>query len=97
MSLNFIWTLVNDAISYGHERYASVLLPTDLVSRVFNNGRGLIPDWVIPNIQKWYLILPCLTLRIIKYGSKVAIQRKELRLLLLLSVVANEKRFFGSP
>ena len=42
---------------------------------------------------------PCLTLGILRYKSRVsgAIQGKELRLPLLLSVVANEKGAFGSP
>ena len=48
---------------------------------VFNNGlwdRGLILGWVIPKIQKCYMIPPCLTFSIIKHGSRVsgAIQRK---------------------
>ena len=42
--------------------------------RVFANGPG---DWgsiqgrVIPKTQKWYLIPPCLTFSIIRYGSWV--------------------------
>ena len=42
--------------------------------RAFSNGpgdRGSIPGWVIPKTQKWYLISPCLTLSIIRYGSRV--------------------------
>ena len=45
-----------------------------LMSRVFVNGPG---DWVsilgrvILKIQKWYLMSPCLTLSIIRYGSRV--------------------------
>ena len=43
--------------------------------RVFTNGRedwNSIPDQVIPKTQKWYLMPPCLTLSIIKYGSRVS-------------------------
>ena len=42
--------------------------------RVFANGLGdlgLIPGRVIPKTQKWYLMPPCLTLSIIRYGSRV--------------------------
>ena len=42
--------------------------------RVFVNGPGnlgSIPGRVIPKTQKWYLIPPCLTLSIIRYGSRV--------------------------
>ena len=41
---------------------------------VFANGPGdlgSIQGRVIPKTQKWYLILPCLTLSIIRYGSRV--------------------------
>ena len=40
-----------------------------LLCRVFANGpgdRGSIPDWVIPKLKKWYLMLPCLTRSIIR-------------------------------
>ena len=43
-----------------------------LVGKVFINGpedRGSIPGRVIPKNQKWYLMPPCLTLSIIRYGS----------------------------
>ena len=42
--------------------------------RVFANGPGdlgSIPGRVIPKTLKWYLIPPCLTLSIIRYGSRV--------------------------
>ena len=42
--------------------------------RVVTNGPGdlgSIPGRVIPKTQKWYLMPPCLTLSIIKYGSRV--------------------------
>ena len=42
-----------------------------LMSRVFTNGLGSIQGQVIPKTQKWYLIPPCLTLSIIRYGSRV--------------------------
>ena len=32
---------------------------------------GSIPGQVIPKTQKWYLMPPCLTLSIIRYGSRV--------------------------
>ena len=45
-----------------------------LMVRVFVNGlgeQGSIPGRVIPKAQKWYLMPPCLTLSIIRYGSRV--------------------------
>ena len=45
-----------------------------LAVRVFANGprdQGSIPGWVIPKTQKWYLMTLCLTLSIIRYGSRV--------------------------
>ena len=42
--------------------------------RVFANGPGdldSIPDRVIPKPQKWYLLLSCLTLSIIRYRPRV--------------------------
>ena len=46
-----------------------------LISRVFANGpgdRGSVSSWVLPKTQKkWYLRPPCLTLSIIRYGSRV--------------------------
>ena len=42
--------------------------------RVFANGPGdlgSIPVRVIPKTKKWYLMPPCLTLGIIRYGSRV--------------------------
>ena len=45
-----------------------------LMSRVFTNGPGerrSIPGRVIPKTQKWYLMLSCLTLVIIRYRSRV--------------------------
>ena len=54
---------------------------------------------VILKTQKWYLMPPCLTLNIIRYGSRVceAILGKEQRPPLHLSVVAIEKGAFRSP
>ena len=40
-----------------------------LVGRVFANGPGdrdSIPGRVVPKTQKWYLMLPCLTLIILR-------------------------------
>ena len=34
-------------------------------------ARGSIPGRIIRKTQKWYLMLPCLTLSIIMYRSKV--------------------------
>ena len=45
-----------------------------LVVRVFAKDPGdggSIPGRVIPKTQKWFLIPPCLTLSIIRYGSMV--------------------------
>ena len=44
------------------------------MSRELANGpgdQGSIPGRVIPKTQKWYLMLPCLTLTIIRYGLRV--------------------------
>ena len=52
----------------------SVLLYGGLVGRAFANGpgdQGLIPFRVIPKTPKRYLMPPCLTLSIIRYGSRV--------------------------
>ena len=49
-------------------------ISTALVDKVLGNGSGdwsSIPGRVIPKTQKWYLIPPCLTFSIIKYGSRV--------------------------
>ena len=67
---------------------------------VYNTGDvGSIPGQVVPETQKWYLMLLCLTLSIIMYGTGIrgAIQRKEHDLPLHLSGVAIEKSAFGSP
>ena len=45
-----------------------------LRSRVFANGlgdQGSIPSQIIPKTQKWYLMLSCSTLSIIRYGLRV--------------------------
>ena len=45
-----------------------------IMNKVFANGPGdlgSIPSRVILKTQKWYLILPCLILSIIRYGSRV--------------------------
>ena len=54
----------------------SELFLVHLMVRVFANGPGdlgSIPGWVKPKTEKkkWYLTPPCLTLSIIRYGSKV--------------------------
>ena len=67
------------------------LLPnaqTGLMSRVFANDpgdRGSIPGQVIPKLKKWYLIPPCLTLSIIRYGSRVKWNNPEKRQALSLT------------
>ena len=50
------------------------------VGRVFANGPGdlvSIPGHVIPKTLKWYLILPCLTLRNIRYVSNIKLSNPE--------------------
>ena len=56
--------------------------PIGMMVRVFVNRLGdrtSIRGWVIPKTKKWYLMLPCLTVSIIRYRSRVSgvIQRKE--------------------
>ena len=59
-----------------------IYLPIGGMFRMFSNGPGdwgSIPGGVITKTQKWYLMPLCLTLSIIKYGSRIsgAIQGKE--------------------
>ena len=59
------------SMSYG---ILCVLPDIGIMVRVFANGPGdlgSILGRVIPKTQKWYLIPPCLTLSIIRYGSRV--------------------------
>ena len=45
-----------------------------LMNRVFTNGLGdrdSIPGGDIAKTQKWYLVPPCLTLSIIRQGSRI--------------------------
>ena len=54
--------------------YVILIVYIGLISRVFSNGLGnwgSIPGCVIPKTQKWYLMPPCLTLSIIRKGSRV--------------------------
>ena len=73
-----------------------------ILIRVLANApgdRGSTPGRVIPKTQKWYLILPCLILSIIRYRSRRsgAIQGNELRPNLQVGVVTIEKEAFWSP
>ena len=56
-------------------RWEGSFLARAVAVRVFANGPGdlgSIPGRVIPKTQKkWYLMPPCLTLSIIRYGSRV--------------------------
>ena len=71
--------------------------------RVFANGPGdlgSIPGRVIPKIfKKWYLMPPCLTLSIIRYGSRVKWSNpgKGVAPSPIPCVVAIEKGAFWSP
>ena len=63
------------------------------MSSMFTNGpgdQGSISGHVIPKTQKWYLMLPCLTLTIIRYGSRVSET-------IHLSVVTIKKGAFDLP
>ena len=60
--------------------YVCVCVCVDLVGSVFANGlrvHGSIPGRVIPKTQNWYLILPLLTLSIIRYISRVKLSNPE--------------------
>ena len=51
-----------------------IILAIGLTSRVFANcqgDEGSISGRVIPKTQKWYLMPPCLTFSIKRYGSRV--------------------------
>ena len=54
-----------------------------------------------PQSKKWYLVQPCLTLSIIRYGSRIKWSNSgrewNCTLTLHLGVVAIEKEAFGSP
>ena len=50
-----------------YDKYQTMII--GLISKVIKNGpedRGSISCLVIPNTIKWYLMLPCLTHRIIR-------------------------------
>ena len=74
--------------SFLHSLYIYIYIlnrPISIMVRVFTNcpeNQGSVPGRVIPKSQECNLMLPCLTLCIIKYGSRVseAIQEKELPL-----------------
>ncbi len=54
--------------------YNDLIPDIDIMARVLANGLGVvasIPGRVIPKTQKLYLMLPCLTLSIIRYASRV--------------------------
>ena len=62
-AMNIFWTF--DII----EKYNNKSKKKKGKSTVFANGlgdQGSIPGQVIPKTQKWYLMLPCLTLNIIR-------------------------------
>ena len=68
--------------------------------RMFPRGsgeQGSIPNQVISKTQKWYLIPPCLTRSIIRYGSRVSGAIHELQPPLHLGVVSIVERVLGSP
>ena len=72
------------------------------MSWVFANGpgeRSSVPGRVLPKIQKWYLMLACLTLSIIRYGSRVKWSNPENEVVHSqhIVVVAIEKGAFESP
>ena len=82
--------------------YIYIYWSIGLAIRVFATGSGdwgSIPGQVIPKTQKkCYLMPPCLTLSIIRYGSRVKWSDPEKGVVtsLHLSVVAIEKGTFGS-
>ena len=72
------------------------------MSREFANGAGdlsSILGRVLPKTQKWYLMPPCLTLSIIRLGSRVKWSNPEKGVAppQHLDVVAIEKGAFVSP
>ena len=76
---SLIWCLVNiKNLSFSFSKlytgYKVFFWGIGPAVRVFANGPGdlgSIPGRVIPKTLKWYLIPPCLTLSIIRYGSRV--------------------------
>ena len=96
----YIWFQVLFLNTYNLIWYQWFLI--DMIIRVFTNGSGhlgSILDRVIPKTQKWYLMPPCLSLSIMRCGSRVKCSNpgKEWRPPLHLGVVAIEKGDFGSP
>ena len=70
------------------------------MSRVFANGprdQSSISGRVVPKTQKWYLMLPCLTLSIKRLGSRVKCSNPGKGVTPSPTVVAIEKGAFGLP
>ena len=70
------------------------------MSRMFTSGPGdlgSIPGRVIPRTKKWYLILPCLILSIIRYGSRVKWSNSGKGVAPSPTPRCIEKGAFGSP
>ena len=62
---------------------------------MYANGpvdRGSIPGRVIPKTQKWYLMPSCLTLSVIRHGSRISEAIQQIR----LGVEVNEKEALES-
>ena len=71
------------------------------MSKVFANGpeeRGLIPGWVIPKTQKWYLMpnLPNTQHYKVSFKGKIE-QSRDWSCALPYGAVAIENGAFGSP
>ena len=89
-------------LDHGRQLYFTLYFangPGDLVSipKVLEIGvQSLVESY--QSLEKWYLMPPCLTLSIIRYGSRVkwSILGKEQRPPIHLRVVAIEKGAFGS-
>ena len=69
-------------VSLSLSLYIYIYIYIYIMASVFANGpedQGSVSGRVISRTQKWYLMPPCLILRIIKYGSSVSrvIQRKK--------------------
>ena len=64
--LNGLSSLSNNSILH---KFAHSLLGIGKMVRVFANGPGDLG--LIQRLKKWYLMPPCLTLSIIRYGSRV--------------------------
>ena len=60
-----------EKLKYGFKEIITTMLKYRYSFATGPGDRGSIPGLVIPKTQKCFLMPPCLTIKIIRYGSKV--------------------------